>query len=236
MLRIVGQAPLGATRYELDKLRCNLCGDVFTAPPPEQAGCRQVRRERRRHDRDAQVWQRLPVPSARGHATPPRDPGAGLDPVGYRQTRRRQLAPVHEELIRCGAQGELMHNDDTTMKVLELMCPDTRREAFAELSPQRSGVFTSGDRLDTRTTHHRAVLHRRQARRGEPRAGAHATRLRTRPAHPDVRCPVAQCLARVRYPRGQLQCPRETQVRRTRPQLPRRVSSGPRDATRSLQK
>lgn len=34
LMRVVGQAPLAATVYELEKLRCNLCGEVFTAEPP----------------------------------------------------------------------------------------------------------------------------------------------------------------------------------------------------------
>ena len=34
LVRIVGQPPLGATIYELQKLRCHLCGEVFTAPAP----------------------------------------------------------------------------------------------------------------------------------------------------------------------------------------------------------
>ena len=38
LVRIVGQAPLAATAYELDRLRCNLCGEVFTAPEPEGIG------------------------------------------------------------------------------------------------------------------------------------------------------------------------------------------------------
>ena len=36
LVRIVGQAPLAATVYELDRLRCNLCGDVFTLPVKKQ--------------------------------------------------------------------------------------------------------------------------------------------------------------------------------------------------------
>ena len=32
LVRIIGQPPLGATIYELQKLRCHLCGEVFTAP------------------------------------------------------------------------------------------------------------------------------------------------------------------------------------------------------------
>jgi hypothetical protein len=38
LIRIVGQAPLKATLYQLQKLRCNLCGKVFTAAPPADAG------------------------------------------------------------------------------------------------------------------------------------------------------------------------------------------------------
>lgn len=38
LVRIRGQAPLEATVYELEKLRCNLCGEVFTAEAPEGVG------------------------------------------------------------------------------------------------------------------------------------------------------------------------------------------------------
>jgi hypothetical protein len=42
LVRIVGQAQAQrappATVYELDRLRCNLCGEVFTAPEPEGIG------------------------------------------------------------------------------------------------------------------------------------------------------------------------------------------------------
>jgi hypothetical protein len=53
------------------------------------------------------------------------------------------LAPVHEELICQAAQGEVLHNDDTTAKVLELM--GGQREADTdEGDEKRKGVFTSG--------------------------------------------------------------------------------------------
>src|SRR5579872_1789415 len=38
LVRIVGQAPLAATVYELERLRCNACGQVFTAREPEGVG------------------------------------------------------------------------------------------------------------------------------------------------------------------------------------------------------
>jgi transposase len=37
-LRVVGQSPLAATVYELERLRCNLCGEVFEAEAPEDVG------------------------------------------------------------------------------------------------------------------------------------------------------------------------------------------------------
>jgi hypothetical protein len=38
LVRIKGQAPIAATVYELEKLRCHLCGKVFTAAAPEGVG------------------------------------------------------------------------------------------------------------------------------------------------------------------------------------------------------
>jgi hypothetical protein len=60
----------------------------------------------------------------------------------------RQIEGVFDELIRQAAQGEVLHNDDTSMTVLELT-PKRRSELFAETGssehdPQRTGVFTSG--------------------------------------------------------------------------------------------
>jgi hypothetical protein len=38
LVRIKGQPPLAAAVYELEKLRCNLCGNVYTAAAPPEAG------------------------------------------------------------------------------------------------------------------------------------------------------------------------------------------------------
>ena len=37
-VRIVGQAPVQAVVYELERLRCNLCQEVYQAPPPSGVG------------------------------------------------------------------------------------------------------------------------------------------------------------------------------------------------------
>ena len=38
LVRITGMAPLTATVYACERLRCNLCGEVYTAPAPEGVG------------------------------------------------------------------------------------------------------------------------------------------------------------------------------------------------------
>jgi transposase len=45
------------------------------------------------------------------------------------------IKPALDELIRQAAQGQVLHNDDTSMRVLHLE---------REPSDQRTGVFTSG--------------------------------------------------------------------------------------------
>ena len=41
IVRLVGCAPIGATVWELENLRCNLCLKVFTARAPEEAGSKK---------------------------------------------------------------------------------------------------------------------------------------------------------------------------------------------------
>jgi hypothetical protein len=139
LLRIKGMAPLQASVYELERLRCNLCGEVFTAEAPEGVGTAK-------YDETATgmiallkygcglPFSRLeklenslgiPLPAA----TQWELVSAGADALG----------PVFAELIRQAAQGEVLHNDDTKMKILDLVPPEPE-----DGSDERTGVFTSG--------------------------------------------------------------------------------------------
>ena len=141
LVRIQGQAPIAATVYELEKLRCNLCGDVFTAAPPEGVG-------NQKYDETAASmiallrygsgfpWNRLeglqenlgiPLPAA--------------TQCEIVQEMAAPIQPAMKELIRQAAQGEVVHNDDTSMRVLSL---DRDAACDADLAAERTGVFTSG--------------------------------------------------------------------------------------------
>ena len=144
LVRITGMAPLGATVFENDRLRCNLCGEVFTAPAPEGVG-------KKKYDETAtamigelkygvglpfnriaklQAGMGIPLPATTQWELV-RD-GAAL------------LAPAHKELVRQAAQGKVLYNDDTTMKVLELTSEQRAAAAADEETDERTGVFTSG--------------------------------------------------------------------------------------------
>jgi transposase len=141
LVRIQGQAPIAATVYELEKLRCNLCGDVFTAATPEGLG------EKKYDETAASMiamlrygsgfpWNRLeglqenlgiPLPAA--------------TQCEIVQETAAQIQPAGDELIRQAAQGEVVHNDDTSMRVLSL---DRDAACDADIAAERTGVFTSG--------------------------------------------------------------------------------------------
>jgi len=56
------------------------------------------------------------------------------------------IAPAYEELIRQAAQADVVHNDDTTVRILELMGERVRNTPPPEdeHEPHRTGLFTSG--------------------------------------------------------------------------------------------
>ncbi|MCP4286723.1 MAG: transposase, partial [Gammaproteobacteria bacterium] len=50
-----------------------------------------------------------------------------------------QIYPVYPELIRQAARGDVIHNDDTTMKILALMQENDQQD-----QSERKGIFTTG--------------------------------------------------------------------------------------------
>jgi hypothetical protein len=51
---------------------------------------------------------------------------------------------AYEHLQWLAAQGEVVHNDDTTMRVLSLMEKTKKQQPLREDDPDRTGVFTTG--------------------------------------------------------------------------------------------
>jgi transposase len=146
LVRITGMAPLGAKVYECEQLRCNLCGEVFTADAPAGVG-------NEKYDETAasmvgmlkygagmpfhrieKLQANMGIPMPRTTQWELVERASGL------------LDPVHQAMIDRAAQGELLHNDDTTAKILEYFAdaePELDEGGNAN-TDERTGVFTSG--------------------------------------------------------------------------------------------
>jgi transposase len=145
LVRIRGQAPLGATVYELQKLRCNLCGEIFTAQEPPGVGS---------HKYDAESASMIALLKY-GSGLPFNRLGRLQGSLGIPLPAATQweivrdsagvIEPVFKEMIRQAAQGRLFHNDDTTMKILS-MIGQSEEPAGSDSTEvcDRTGVFTSG--------------------------------------------------------------------------------------------
>jgi transposase len=136
VIRITGGAPLQSQVWETEKLRCNLCGEIFAAPLSEEAGTGK-------YDETAGAM----VPLLRY--------GAGMPFNRLEQLQESMGCPlpastqweiannaatrgpssVYDELIRQAAQGRVIHTDDTPMKILTML---------GENTDGRSGIFTTG--------------------------------------------------------------------------------------------
>jgi len=162
LVRFVGQAPVGATIYALEKLRCHLCGAIFTAPPPVGIGPEKY--DVRTGAMIALLKYGSGVPFYRLERLQAQV-GVPLPASTQWEIVERlaaQLRPVHEELIRQAANGPVLYNDDTSMTVLSLLEPSpppgsTAAHPDDEISPTRTGIFTSGIVATTRDGHRVAL-------------------------------------------------------------------------------
>lgn len=144
VVRLKGHAPVSGTRYVLERLRCSLCGKLEKAELPAEAGPDKY---------DPTVASIVAMLRY----------GQGLPWNRIQQLQRSAGIPlpasVQWELVRdavsCGpgnvyqwllveaAQGNLLHNDDTRMQILELTGKLKNNEPVHEDDPQRRGVFTT---------------------------------------------------------------------------------------------
>ena len=144
LVRIVGQAPLAATVYQMERLRCNLCGEVFSAEAPDGVGTKKYDETAASMIALLKYGSGFPFYRLEGlqeHLQIPLPAATQWEIIAAAATRI-QLAM--DELIRQAAQGKVLHNDDTSMKVLRLMKPMVFVEEDSSDPPERTGVFTSG--------------------------------------------------------------------------------------------
>jgi transposase len=201
LVRITGQPPLAATVYRLQKLRCHLCGQVFTADAPAEAGPRKYDATAGSMIGLLKYGSGLPfnrLEGLQGDLGAPLPASTQWDVV---EAVAEGLTPVFDELIRQAAQGEVLHNDDTTVKILELMGERARQKALADAEGDddgRRGLFTSGV-VALRDGHRVALFFSGRRHAGENLAQVLAHRAEELPP------PIQMCDALSRNLPGELQ-------------------------------
>jgi transposase len=135
LVRIAGQAPLAATVYSLERLRCGACGQVFTAKEPDGVGPEKYDETAAAMIAQLKYGSGIPFYRLERLEDQLGIPLPAATQWEIVEEAAEVIKPVRDELIRQAAQGEVLHNDDTSMRVLKL-----------ERDPgdQRTGVFTSG--------------------------------------------------------------------------------------------
>jgi transposase len=162
LIRVTGQAPLAASVFEQQRLRCMTCGTTFKAPVPPGIG------EKKYDAKSASMIGLLRYGSGLPHNRMQRLQGDfGIPLPASTQyeivaAAAASLRPAYEEMARQAAGGQVIHNDDTKALVLQVLRDRAAAEqpidevADRKDDDQRTGMFTTS--IVSQLEEHRIAL------------------------------------------------------------------------------
>ena len=142
-IRIDGNALLSAIRYELEKLRCSACGEVFTAPLPASAGAEKYSPQARAVVALGRYYLGLPFYRIEQYQALVGVPMADATRWDLAERVADCAYPVFDYLEKLAAQGEVIFQDDTHVRMLTLVAENRRADATGDPLARR-GMYTTG--------------------------------------------------------------------------------------------
>lgn len=139
VIRITGKAPLSGTVYYMQRLRCNACGEIFKAAPPDGIGDEKYDAESGAMIALLKYGSGMPFNRLEGLQASLGVPLPASTQWEIVEQVADRIYPAYLELNFQGAQGDVVYNDDTTAKILELMKENKKEDAS-----ERKGMFTTG--------------------------------------------------------------------------------------------
>jgi transposase len=147
-MRLDGNALLSAVRYELEKLRCSACGQIFTASVPVAAGTEKYTARARAVLALARYYLGLPWYRLEGFQAL-----VGVPVPDATQWDQGEIVgdcthPIFKWLEKEAAQGEVIFQDDTPGRVLTLIEENQQARAKARAqgkakTEERTGMQTT---------------------------------------------------------------------------------------------
>lgn len=147
-IRIDGHALLSAIHYELEKLRCSACGAIFTAGLPAGVGDEKYSAQARAVLAVSRYYLGVPGYRLQGYQAMLGVPVADATQWDQIEAVGDCAYKVFEQMEREAAQGELIFQDDTAVRILSLI--KENRELFAQAQAQ--GLSTPKERTGMHTT------------------------------------------------------------------------------------
>ncbi len=142
IVKLTGGPPLQATVYERERLRCALCGEVFTAPLPDGVNAEKYDARAAAMIALLKYGSGLPFNRIEGLQGSLGVPLPASTQWGVINDAAKPLRAVFEALVDYAADGDILHNDDTSMQILALKnVPPSEEDG---IDPKRTGIFTSG--------------------------------------------------------------------------------------------
>ena len=147
-MRLDGHALVSAVRYELEKLRCSACGQIFTASMPAAAGAEKYTSRARAVLALARYYLGLPWHRLEGFQAV-----VGVPVPDATQWEQGEIVgdctyPIFKWLETEAAQGEVIYQDDTLGRVLALIAENRQAQAQAHAqgkakTTERTGMYTT---------------------------------------------------------------------------------------------
>jgi transposase len=147
-MRLDGNALLSAVRYELEKLRCSACGQIFTASVPAAAGTEKYTVRARAVLALARYYLGLPWHRLEGFQALVGVPVPDATQWDQGERVGDCVHPIFKWLETEAAQGEIIFQDDTPGRVLALI----EENQIARAKARAQGKAKTDERTGMQTT------------------------------------------------------------------------------------
>jgi transposase len=147
-IRLDGNALLSAIRYELAKLRCSACGEIFTAGLPVGGGKEKYSAQARAVLAVSRYYLGIPSYRLQGYQAMLGVPVPDATQWDEIEVVADCAYKVFEQMEREAAQGELIFQDDTAVRILSLSKANRALLAAA----QAQGLSKTNVRTGMQTT------------------------------------------------------------------------------------